>query len=83
MQYKTIQQNSTEYHSTPKHSTIWRRIAQFRRYPLPIRAKNAEVQVLFDMLLPSKRRAKNGTNLTLRYRRKALLEAVVVSSPID
>ena len=50
---------------------------------VPNSAKKADVHVALEIFLPNKINARNGTNFTFKYNRKALLEAVVVSNPID
>lgn len=49
---------------------------------VPEKANKADVKVDAEIDLPRSRYAKNGTNLTFKYRRNALLDAVVVSRPI-
>lgn len=39
---------------------------------VPTKARNALIQVALEILRPSSKKAKNGTNLTLRYSKKAL-----------
>ena len=50
---------------------------------VPDSASKAETHVLAEMVLPSSRQARNGTIFTFKYRRNALRDAVVDSSPID
>ena len=50
---------------------------------VPNSAKKADVHVALEIFLPNRINARNGTNFTFKYNRNALLEAVVVSNPID
>ena len=50
---------------------------------VPDNANNADIHVLAEMVLPSSKQARNGTIFTFKYRRNALLDAVVDSNPMD
>jgi hypothetical protein len=52
-----------------------------REVSIAIVTSAAEIQVALEICRPYSTRAKSGTNFTLRYNRKALRAAVVVSSP--
>jgi hypothetical protein len=50
---------------------------------VPVNARKADAHDKAGIVLPRSSQARNGTNFTFKYSRKALRDAVVVSRPID